>query len=95
MFRALIAHLQEAQLKWHLVYCVRIVSVAFNRIGAPRCKNGTWYIACELRHLAATGMERSSNPVETNWQIEHNIPSAVSTAPPEDEQVMLETCRGP
>jgi hypothetical protein len=23
-----------------------------------------------------------------------NIPSAVSVAPPEDEQVMLETCRG-
>jgi hypothetical protein len=25
----------------------------------------------------------------------HNIPSAVCLAPPEDEQVMLETCRGP
>jgi hypothetical protein len=24
-----------------------------------------------------------------------NIPSAVCIAPPEDEQVMLETCRGP
>jgi hypothetical protein len=24
-----------------------------------------------------------------------NIPSAVCTVPPEDEQVMLETCRGP
>jgi hypothetical protein len=24
-----------------------------------------------------------------------NIPSAVGMAPPEDEQVMLETCRGP
>jgi hypothetical protein len=24
-----------------------------------------------------------------------NIPSAVCVAPPEDEQVMLETCRGP
>jgi hypothetical protein len=24
-----------------------------------------------------------------------NIPSAVFDAPPEDEQVMLETCRGP
>jgi hypothetical protein len=29
--------------------------------------------------------------------VEHarNIPSAVCLAPPEDEQVMLETCRGP
>jgi hypothetical protein len=46
MFRALLAHPQEALHKRHLVYCVRVMSVG-----------------CE--------------------------------APPEDEQVMLETCRGP
>jgi hypothetical protein len=44
MFRALLAHPQEALNKRHLVYCVRVVSVC--------------------------------------------------AAPPEDEQVMLETCRG-
>jgi hypothetical protein len=48
MFRALLAHPQEALHKGHLVYCVRA----------------------------------------------RNIPSAVCAAPPEDEQVMLETCRG-
>jgi hypothetical protein len=31
----------------------------------------------------------------TNWQHARNIPSAVCEAPPEDEQVMLETCGGP
>jgi hypothetical protein len=46
MFRALLAHPQEARHKRHLVYCVRIMSVG------------------------------------------------CGTAPPEDEQVMLETYRG-
>jgi hypothetical protein len=50
MFRALLAHPQEALHKRHLVYCVRIMSVG-----------------CDT----------------------------VAVAPPEDEQVMLETCRGP
>jgi hypothetical protein len=49
MFRALLAHPQEAVHKQHLVYCVRVMS-----IGSTDC-----------------------------------------TAPPEDEQVMFETCRGP
>jgi hypothetical protein len=52
MFQALLAHLQEALHKRHLVYCLRVMSVG--------C---TW---C-------------------------NIPSAVCIAPPEDEQVVLET----
>jgi hypothetical protein len=47
MFRAVLAHPQEALHKRHLVYFVRV------------------------------------------------IPSAVCVVPPEDEQVMLETCRGP
>jgi hypothetical protein len=57
MFRALLAHLQEAPHKRRLVYCVRVMSVD-----------------------CAT--------------IARNIPSAVCVAPPEDEQVMLETYRG-
>jgi hypothetical protein len=49
---------------------------------------GTWYIACVLCQLAAPGLE---------WNSARNarIPSAVCVAPPEDEQVMLETRRGP
>jgi hypothetical protein len=50
MFRALLAHSQEALHKRHLVYCVRVMSVGGTRPGV---------------------------------------------APPEDEQVTLETCRGP
>jgi hypothetical protein len=52
MFRALLAHAQEALHKRHLVYCVRIMSVGCGTVAA-NC-----------------------------------------TSPPEDEQVMLETCRG-
>jgi hypothetical protein len=33
MFRALLAHLQEALHKRHLVYCVRVMSVGCTRIG--------------------------------------------------------------
>jgi hypothetical protein len=47
--------------------------------------------------LAATkcGVERShSNPGAADWQHARNIPSAFSTTPPENEQIMLETCRG-
>jgi hypothetical protein len=46
--------------------------------------NGTWYIAFVLCQLAATKVG-----------VERNIPSVVCGAPPEDEQVILETCRGP
>jgi hypothetical protein len=60
MFRALLAHPQEALHKRHLVYCVKLQS---------------W-------HSQLTFYSR-------------NIPSAVCAVPPEDEQVMLETCRGP
>jgi hypothetical protein len=55
MFRALLAHPQEALHKRHLVYCVRIMSVG--------CCHG-----CSQ--------------------------SATVQQPPEDEQVMLERCRG-
>jgi hypothetical protein len=35
MFRALLAHPQEALNKRHMVYCVRVMSVDCTRIGAP------------------------------------------------------------
>jgi hypothetical protein len=35
MFRALLAHLQEVQHKWQLVYCVCVMSVGCTRIGVP------------------------------------------------------------
>jgi hypothetical protein len=57
IFRALLAHLQEALHKQHFVYCVRVTSVG--------CSHAS------------------------------NIPSAAYLAPPEDEQVTLETCKGP
>jgi hypothetical protein len=39
MFRALLAHPQEALHKWHLVYCVRVMSVGFPMIGAADWHN--------------------------------------------------------
>jgi hypothetical protein len=62
MFRALLAHPQEALHKRHLVYCVRAVKL-------------------QPCHTQLTLYAR-------------NIPNAVCEAPPEDDQVMLETCRG-
>jgi hypothetical protein len=51
---------------------------------------------CALCQLAAQGLEWNTpilvQPTDTNAR---NIPRAVCEAPPEDEQVMLETCRGP
>jgi hypothetical protein len=60
MFRALLAHPQEALHKLHLVYCVRIMSVGCTRI--------------EVFHF------------------NHNM-HAIYQVLPEDEQVMLETCK--
>jgi hypothetical protein len=60
MFRAILAHPQEALHKGHLVYFVRVMSVGCTKVGVSA----------------------------------RNIPSAACVAPPEDEQVMLETCRG-
>jgi hypothetical protein len=39
MFRALLAHLQEALHKRHLVYCVRVTSVGYTRIGVELARN--------------------------------------------------------
>jgi hypothetical protein len=41
MFRALLAHLQEALHKRHLVYCVRVVSVGCTRIGVELVSSST------------------------------------------------------
>jgi hypothetical protein len=50
--------------------------------------SSTWYNACMLCQLAAPGLK-------WNWHKHKcNIPSVTFSAPPEDEQVMLETCRG-
>jgi hypothetical protein len=71
MFRALLAHPQDALHKQHLVYWVRNMSVG--------C--GTIEVSLEPRHSHLTLYARS-------------IPNAVCAAPDEDEEVMLETCRG-
>jgi hypothetical protein len=72
MFRALLAHPQEAIHKRQLVYCVRVMSVG--------C--ATTAVSLRSWHSQLTLYAR-------------NIQSAVGLGPPEDEQVMLETCRGP
>jgi hypothetical protein len=65
MFRALLAHPQEAVHKRHGILCDCYVS---------------W-----LHQSWCSQLTKHA----------HNIPSAVCVAPPEDEHVMLETCRGP
>jgi hypothetical protein len=72
IFRTLLAHLQEALNKRHLVYCVRVMLVGSTSTGV---KLQSW--CCQL-----TGVTR-------------NISSTVGAEPPEDEQIMFETCRGP
>jgi hypothetical protein len=41
MFRALLARLQEALHKRHLVYCVRVMSVGISRIGVELVSRDT------------------------------------------------------
>jgi hypothetical protein len=53
----------------------------------------TRYIACVLCQLAAPVPLQSWCSRLTIYA--RNIPSAVCVAPPEDKQVMLETCTGP
>jgi hypothetical protein len=57
MFRALLAHLQEALHKRHFVYCMHIMPVGCGTVAV-------------------------------------SLPTAICAVPPEDEQVMLETCTG-
>jgi hypothetical protein len=57
------------------------------------CTNGTWYIVCVECQLAVPRLQFHYNPGQLTYA--RNKPSAVCVAPPEDEQVMLETFRGP
>jgi hypothetical protein len=66
------------------VYCGLTASTCFDHyllIFRRCCINNSWYIASVSCHLAAT-------------LVASNIPIIVYAAPPEDEQVVLETCKG-
>jgi hypothetical protein len=76
MFRALLAHPQEALNKRHLVYCVRAKSV-----GCVTIAVNTIAVKLKSWHSQLTLHAR-------------NMPSAVCVASPEDEQAILERCRG-
>jgi hypothetical protein len=58
MFRALLAHHQEALYKQHLVYYVRFISVGCIRIEVE--------LACLLCQLAASGLKWNFNPDAAN-----------------------------
>jgi hypothetical protein len=90
MFRALLAHPQEALHKRYLVYCVRVMSAGCTRIEVEHSNAGAanMHITCTIAvSLQSWHTQLTLHP--------RNIPSAFCVAPPEDEQVMLETCRGP
>jgi hypothetical protein len=80
MFRALLAHPQEVLRKRHLVYCMRVMSVV--------CYQG--WSKTPLRGLVP--LQPWCSQLTSHAR---NIPTAACVAPPEDEQVMIETCRGP
>jgi hypothetical protein len=67
MFRVSLAHPQEALNKWHMVYCVRVMSVG-----------------CTTPMLVQPTAITRTQYTKSRF-----------VAPPEDEQVILETCRGP
>jgi hypothetical protein len=50
-----------------------------------------------LRACYVSWLHQDWSATLQSWCSQHtcNIPSVVCTAPPEDEQVMLKTCRGP
>jgi hypothetical protein len=57
--------------------------------------NGIWYIAC-ICQLAVAWLQWKLQPCHSQLTLyTRNIPNAICVAPPEDERVMLETCRGP
>jgi hypothetical protein len=80
----------------HFLYSIRyefMTSKCFEHylfIFRKCCTNGTWYIVCVLCLLAATRVGVESIPLQ---------PDIIRTQytnyaePPEDEQVVLETCR--
>jgi hypothetical protein len=65
-------------------------------ISRRRHTSGIWHIACVVCQLATPALMLKLQP----WCSQHTYyacytPIAVCVAPPEDEQVVLETCRGP
>jgi hypothetical protein len=78
MFRALLAHPQEALHQRQLVYCVHVMSVGCARIGV------------ELVSVSSTPILVQPTVI-TRMQ----YTKCRCATPPEDEQVMLETCKGP
>jgi hypothetical protein len=80
--RDIVCQCNETNVMHFLFSLLRInASTCFERyllIFRRRCISGTWYIACVLCQLAAPEF----------------IPSADFVSPPEDEQVILETCTG-
>jgi hypothetical protein len=85
VFRALLAHLQEALHKRHLVYCIRdaLFMTFIKNYGLLHVSNITWS-SSGVAAQTALGILLA----RTQYK------SAVCAVPPEDEQVMLETCRG-
>jgi hypothetical protein len=87
---------------WYSVYYELTACTCFEHyllIFRRRCTNNNRYIACVLYLLAATRVEVGHQfhfKPGSSQQTKHarNIPSVVCVAPPEDEQVVLETCRG-
>jgi hypothetical protein len=53
MFRALVAHPQDALHKRYLVYGVRVISVDFGTITVILCTKGISYIACVCQLVVA------------------------------------------
>jgi hypothetical protein len=59
-----------------------------------RCTNDIWYITCVCQ-LAVARLQWNCNRATASWHNTHTIYQVFCVAPPEDEQVVLETCRGP
>jgi hypothetical protein len=55
--------------------------------------NSIWYIACVLCQLAVARLQWNCNCATDIISTQYT--KCVSAAPPEDEQVMVETCRAP
>jgi hypothetical protein len=109
MFQALLAHPQEVLHKWHLVYCVRIMSVGCGtvavHVSSITCSSSGGATQMAFGILCAYNVSwlwHGCSEAAVSLQLFHsqltyarNIPNAVRAAPTEDGQVMLKTCRGP
>jgi hypothetical protein len=106
-FRALLAHPQEPLNKRHLSYCVRLMSdvaqLQFHctlHVSSIICSSSGGYAHTAFGILRAYDVSCGTvamtlQPCQSQLTLHgHNIPKAVYSDPSEDEQVMLETCRG-